>query len=155
MILMNEEGIRGGITQAIREYASANNKYIKNYNPNQKSSFLMYLDANNLYGWAMCRELPLNNFKWRDNPNDYFTTKTVLEYDEETSDKGYLLEVDIEYPKNLHEEQRDLPFFPFKDVKDKFKDELLGLSITEFIAIRPKVYGFSYEEDDTIKEEKM
>ena len=52
---MNEEGIRGGITQAIRKYASANNKYMKNYNPNQKLSYLMYLDAKNLYGWAMCR----------------------------------------------------------------------------------------------------
>ena len=64
MHLMNEEGIGGGITQAIKKYASANNKYMKNYNPNQLSSFLMYLDANNLYGWAMCRKLPLNKFKW-------------------------------------------------------------------------------------------
>ena len=62
----------------------------------------------------MCRKLPLNNFKWIDNPNDFFTTKTIIEYDEETSDKGYLLEVDTEYPKNLHEEHRDLPFCPFK-----------------------------------------
>ena len=120
MILLNEEGIRGGITQAIRKYASANNKYMKKYNPNQKSSFLMYLDANNLYRWAMCRKLPLNNFKWIDNPNDYFTNKTILEYDEERSDKRYLLELDIEYPKNLREEQRDLQFCPFKDVKGKF-----------------------------------
>ena len=120
MILMNEEGIRGGITQAIRKYASANNKYMKKYNPNQKSSFLMYLDANNLYRWAMCRKLPLNNFKWIDNPNDYFTNKTILEYDEERSDKRYLLELDTEYPKNLREEQRDLQFCPFKDVKGKF-----------------------------------
>ena len=119
-ILMNEEGIRGGITQAIRKYASANNKYMKKYNPNQKSSFLMYLDANNLYRWAMCRKLPLNNFKWIDNPNDYFTNKTILEYDEERSDKRYLLELDTEYPKNLREEQRDLQFCPFKDVKGKF-----------------------------------
>ena len=59
----------------------------------------------------------LTTLKWIDNPNDFFTTKTILEYDEETNDKGYLLEVDIEYPKNLHEEHRDLPFCPFKNKK--------------------------------------
>ena len=115
MILMNEEGVRGGITQAIRKYASANNKYMKNYNPNQKLSYLMYLDAKNLYGWAMCRKLPLNNFKWIENPNEMFTTKTILDYDEETNYKGYLLEADLEYPKELHNDHSDLPFCPYKN----------------------------------------
>ena len=63
VMLMKEEGIRGGITQAIRKYASANNKYMKNYDSRKLSSFLMYLDANNLYGWAMSIKLPLNNFQ--------------------------------------------------------------------------------------------
>ena len=63
MVLMFEKGIRGGITQTIRRYASADNKYMKTYNKDLPSSFLMYLDANNLYGWAMCKKLPLNNYK--------------------------------------------------------------------------------------------
>ena len=56
---MVEEGVRGGICQAIRHYETANNKYMKNYNKSVISSFLEYLDANNLYGWAMCKKLPI------------------------------------------------------------------------------------------------
>ena len=117
VILMKEEGIRGGITQAIRKYASANNKYMKNYDSRKLSSFLMYLDANNLYDWAMSIKLPLNNFQQIDNPDEIFTTKTILDYNEKTNDKEYLLEVDIEYPKHLHHDHRDLPFCPFKNKK--------------------------------------
>ena len=63
MLLMFEEGIRGGMCQTIRRYAEANNKYMINYNKNKPSSYLMYLDANNLYGWAMCKKLPINEFE--------------------------------------------------------------------------------------------
>ena len=61
MLLMFEEGIRGGICQSILKYACANKKYMKNYNKKMPSSYLMYLDANNLYGWAMCKKLPVVN----------------------------------------------------------------------------------------------
>ena len=64
MILMIEKGIRGGICQATHRYAKANNKYMKNYNKNIESSYIEYLDANNLYGWALSQTLPLNGFKW-------------------------------------------------------------------------------------------
>ena len=72
MLLMFERGIRGGITQAVREYASANNKYMGDkFDPKSESSYLQYLDANNLYGWAMSQPLPTGGFKWVDvNPNE-------------------------------------------------------------------------------------
>ena len=53
MLLMVEKGIRDGICHSIYRYAKANNKYMKNYDKNIKSSYIMYFDANNLYGWAM------------------------------------------------------------------------------------------------------
>ena len=64
MLLMVEKGTRGGICQAIHRYAKANNKYMKNYDKNIESSYIQYLDANNLYGWAMSQKLPGNDFKW-------------------------------------------------------------------------------------------
>ena len=64
MLLMTEKGIRGGICQSTYRYAKANNKYMKNYNKNIESSYIEYLDANNLYGWAMSQKLPVNDFKW-------------------------------------------------------------------------------------------
>ena len=70
MFLMYEEGIRGGISQAIHKYAKSNNKYMKSCNKNLISSYLQYQDANNLYGWAMSKKLPFGNFKW-DNANSY------------------------------------------------------------------------------------
>ena len=63
MLLMFKQGIRGGVSQAIHKYAKANNKYMKSYNKDILSSYLMYLDANNLYGWAMCKKLPVGKFK--------------------------------------------------------------------------------------------
>ena len=64
MLLMVWKGIRGGMYQAIHRYAKANNKYIKNYDKNIESSYLTYLDANNLYGWAMSQKLPVDGFEW-------------------------------------------------------------------------------------------
>ena len=64
MLLMVEKGTRGGICQAKHKYAKASNKYVKNYNKNIQSSYMQYLDANNLYGWTMSQKLPVNDFKW-------------------------------------------------------------------------------------------
>ena len=64
MLLMVEEGIRGGICHSIHRYAKANNKYMKDYDKSKESSYIQYLHANNLYGWAMAQKLPANCFKW-------------------------------------------------------------------------------------------
>ena len=66
MLLMIEKGIRGGSCHKVKRqrYAKANNKYVKNYNKNNESSYIEYLDANNLYGWTMSQKLPVNGFKW-------------------------------------------------------------------------------------------
>ena len=115
MVLMFEKGLRGGISQAIHRYATANNKYMPNYDSQQLSLFSMYLDANNLYGWAMCKKLPLNGFLWVKNLSQY-TSDFIKNYNE-NSDLGYLLEVDVNYPKHLHELHRDLTFSTWKRKK--------------------------------------
>ena len=99
MLLMIEAGIRGGTCQSTHRYAKANNKYMKNYDKSIESSYLMYLDANNLYGWAMSKKLPVNGFKW-ENDLSRFNENFIKNYNE-NSDVGYFLEIDIEYPKQL------------------------------------------------------
>ena len=64
MLMMFENRIRGGMCHAMYKYAKINNKYMKNYYENIESSFLAYLDANNLNGWAMLQKLPVGDFKW-------------------------------------------------------------------------------------------
>ena len=105
MLLMFEQGIRGGITQAVRKYAAANNPYMGDkFNPNEDTTYLQYLDANNLYGGAMSQPLPTGGFKWVDvNPNAISELAT-------RTDKGYILEVNVSYPKELHSPHNDLPF---------------------------------------------
>ena len=106
MLLMVEEGIRGGICHSIHRYAKANNKYMKNYNNNEVWSYIQYLDANNLYGWAMSKKLPVNGFKWTDTSETsakHIINEEFLKNYNENNDKGYIFEVDIKYPKRLHE----------------------------------------------------
>ena len=116
MILMIENEIRAGITQAIHKCSSANNKYMENYIVVIPSSYLMYLDTNNLYGYAMCRKLPLNGCKWVRNLTK-ITNEFIMNYDAEKSEKGYVLETDTEYPKELYKEHSELPFCPSKNEK--------------------------------------
>ena len=71
MLLMIQNGIRGGICQAITWYARANNKYRKGYDKNKESSYLKYCDVNNLYGWAMSQKLPVSNFEWIKDTSQY------------------------------------------------------------------------------------
>ena len=107
MLLMVEKGIRGGICHSIQRYAKANNKYMKSYNNNEESSYIQYLDANNLYGWERSKKLPTNGFKWLDS--NKINEEFIKNYNENDI-KGYILEVDAKYPKRLHELHSDLPF---------------------------------------------
>ena len=97
MLLMVEKGTRGGSCQAIHRYVKANNKYLTNYNEDIISSYLMYLDANNLYGRSVSQNLPVNGFKWVKNLSK-FNEIFIRNYNE-NSDKGHFLEVDVDYPK--------------------------------------------------------
>lgn len=107
MFLMIEKGIRGGISQCSKRYSKANNKYMVDFDENQESKYLIYLDANNLYGYSMMQHLPLNNFSWA-AANAFNVAKIMsIRHD---SPIGYVLEVDMEYPKNLHDLHRDYPF---------------------------------------------
>ena len=108
--MMTKRLIRDGICQATNRYAKANNTYMKNCDKNNESLYLKYLDANNLYGWAMSQKLPVNGFKWLKNLSK-FNEDLLKKYDK-NSNTRYFLEVDIEYPKTLFNSQKDLPFLP-------------------------------------------
>ena len=107
---MVEKGIRGGICHAIHRYAKASNKYMKIYDENEEESFLEYLNAINLYGGAMSEPLPVDGFDWVEDLSK-IDEHFIKNYDK-NNDKGYILEVDVEYPKNLHDLHSDLPFLP-------------------------------------------
>ena len=99
MLLMCEKGIRGGVSMISNRYAKANNKYMGDkFNSNEPSKYIQYLDANNLYGWAMSKPLPTHGFKWMKDNELNVWEKTPC-----------ILEVDLEYPKELHDLHNDYP----------------------------------------------
>jgi len=104
-------------------YSKANNKYMKNFDPTEESKFIQYLDANNLYGWVMSQPLPLNNFKWM-TENDQ---SNCLQISDQVG-KGCILEVDLEYPKELHNLHNDLPLAPERVVVNKVEKLIPTLS---------------------------
>ena len=108
MLLMFEHGIRGGITQSVHRLAAANNLYMEEYDNNKPTNYLQYLDANNLYGWAMSQPLPTGEFKWIKCGN--VNPKSLVDKFAAEKDHGYLLEVDVSYPKELHDLHNDIPF---------------------------------------------
>ena len=125
---MVEEGIRSGICHSIHRYAKANNKSMKNYN-NEESSYIQYLDANNLYGLVMSKKLPVNGLKWIDNnetAGPVINEDFIKNYDE-NNDKGYIFEADVKYPKRLHELHSDLPFLSERMEVNKSKKFVCNL----------------------------
>ena len=106
-LLMIEKGIRGGNSNVFKRFARANNKFMKNFDETQTSKFLVYLDANNLYGWAMSQPLPVGDFAWMRREELQNWEKLVLE-----EGKGCILEVDLEYPRELHDLHNDFPLAP-------------------------------------------
>ena len=101
MLLMIEKGTFGGVSMISTRYGKANNKYMEEYNPNKSSTYIQYLDANNLYGWAMSKPLPTHGFKWMSPAkiNDWKRHPCILE-------------VDLEYPRELWELHSDFPLAP-------------------------------------------
>ena len=125
MLLMIEEGIRGGMCQLVQWYVNASNKYMKNYD--KKLSHMLDInifDANNFYGWAMSQKLPVSGFKCY---NEYLSNfnEDVIKNHNEDSDVGYFLEVDVEYPKTLWGFHKDLQFLPERKKIEKVEKTCL------------------------------
>jgi len=99
MYEFQESGIRGGLSQISTRHAVANNKYMSSYDQDKEDSYIIYLDANNLYGWSMSRYLPTKNFKWND---EEWTKEKIMSIDDE-ADTGYTFEVDLHIPDHLHD----------------------------------------------------
>ena len=108
--------MRGGVSYIANRYGKANNKYMKEYDETAPSKYILYLDANNLYGWAISQYLPTGNFKW-------MSEREIKKIDQGKygvdSKKGSILEVDLEYPQELHDLHNDDPLAPEK-VKTTF-----------------------------------
>jgi len=155
MLLIVEKGIRGGVSMISTRYGKANNPYMNKYDPNQPTKYITYLDANNLYGWAMSKALPTHGFKW-------MIDQELIDW----KNRPCILEVDLEYPHRLHDLHNDYPLAPESIKVDKVEKlipnlnsktkyvvhhetlklyESLGLKIT-------KIYrGITFEESAWLK----
>lgn len=107
MVMFVERGIRGGISQCSRRYVKANNKYMTTYDATKESTYIIYIDCNNLYGYVMMQHLPIGGFQWVENQQ--FTPEDILNMADDAP-IGYYFEVDLEYPESLHELHNDYPF---------------------------------------------
>ena len=105
MYLMVENGIRGGISTIMKRYAKANNPYVNHFDPEKQNIYIQYLDANNLYGWAMSQPLPVDGFKW-------MKESELPNWNRLCDGEGCILEVDLEYPEDLHDTHNEYPLAP-------------------------------------------
>ena len=115
MHLFVERGMRGGISMVSKRYAKANNPLVQDYDPSKPNKYIAYLDANNLYGWVMIMPLPIRDFKWK----RVMPTEEEILKKKENAKNGWVLEVDLEYPQELHEEHNSYPLAPEKKVVEK------------------------------------
>ena len=160
-LLMIEKGIRGGNSNVFKRFAKANNKFMKNFDPAKKSKFLVYLDANNLYGWAMSQPLPVGDFAWMSKEELQNWEKFVLE-----EGKGCILEVDLEYPRELHDLHNDFPLAPevlelggckklTQNLRDKKEMVLHGRNLKQVLSLGMKLKsikrGISFSEKPFMK----
>ena len=109
MYLFIEKGLSGRIYYIAKRYSGANNKYMKNYDSTKPSRYIEYLDMNNLYDWTMSGYIPYGGFKWLKNVDNFDVNSAS-----ENSPVGYILEVDLEYPEELHVLHNDYPLAPKK-----------------------------------------
>ena len=106
MYLFFEEGIRGGVSSAMKRYSKANNVYMMDYDPGKPDVFIEYLDKNSLYATMLWKPLPIGNFRW-------LTPEEINEMMEDhTRIRSCTLKVDLEYPKELHDTHNDYPLAP-------------------------------------------
>ena len=112
-----ESGIRGGVSMICHRRARANNPDADSdytpHDPRRPNEYLMYLDANNLYGWSMVQKLPWKDFEWV--PDREFMIPICLDPEAE---KGYIFEVDLDYPEELHDRHNSYPLAPERKVID-------------------------------------
>jgi hypothetical protein len=111
MLYFFMEGIRGGLSFISKRYVESNNKYMKNYDLKKESSYFIPVDANNLYGNAMSYKLPYGNFRWCTDEEIEDLEKGLFNIPD-NSDTGFTLQVDLEYPQELHDYHNDFPFYP-------------------------------------------
>ncbi|KAK3715794.1 hypothetical protein QZH41_001222 [Actinostola sp. cb2023] len=125
MHLFVEKGMRGGFSMVSQRFQKANHQDLKDHDPDKPSHYLMYFDANNLYGWAMSQPLPTGKFKWVDEEElgelheQYFEAMEDIKSpnrvgadDTPSFPTGLILEVDLEYPKELHDLHNTYPLAP-------------------------------------------
>ena len=149
MQLFIEKGLRGGISYIAHRHAEANNKYMKNYDISKLISYIIYLDANNLYGWAMSKPLPYGNFRWVEA--DCIIPKR--------EGVGHIYEVDLEYPEELHDLHNDYPCATEKikvsgdmlsdycrEIKNKFK--ISSGNVNKLITTLSDKYNYVLHEEN-------
>ena len=120
MFKMVESGIRGGISQISHRHAKANNKYMSTYDETKEDSYIIYLDANNLYGYSMLQHMPIGKFEWN---NEEWITDKILNLDDK-GETGYLFDVNISYPVELHDKFNQYPPLPINmSIKKEYLNE--------------------------------
>ena len=133
MHLFIERGMRSAISMVSKRYAKANNPMLLDYDPSQPKKYIMYLDANNLHGWAMSKPLPKRDLKWK----RVLPTKEEIQKKKETAKNGWILEVDLEYPAELPEEHNSYPLAPEKKIVKKERMSDYQKSLINDLELKP------------------